>query len=405
MRKGIGRVVGWAVRAAVVSGALSLPAALAPADAAEPASSPGLVLQVAGQPELVFDKKRDACEPNDIPDAPARAIRTADGQVQLYAPHFRNRRMVGPDLLHLRTDCRIVFAGSERDDPAAFDDRGWIASLYTLDGRTIYAAIHNEYQGHRRKERCATGRYIDCWYNSITAAVSRDGGLSFRRAAPGSDLIASLPYRYEEVVGHHAGYFNPSNIVPFDGALYMTVFTTQARAQRPGNCLLRTDRIEDPASWRAWDGGGFGATFADPYAGAISDGSHICAPVGQGGLRWPVASLVRHRASGLFVATMLDGGPGGGVFYSTSPDLLRWSKPAKLLDATGESGFRCGDPLPLAYPSLLDPQAPGRIFDTIADSGLLFYTRFDVTNCKTSMERDLMRLRIAVGRGAPATPY
>ena len=99
---------------------------------------------------------------------------------------------------------------------------------------------------------------------------------------------------------------------------------------------------------------------------------------------------------------MLDGENGGGVFYSTSPDLLRWSAPAKLFPASGEvdSGAAIRRLSPI-HPSW-HPKAPGRIFDTIGDSALLFYTRFNVTNCKTSMDRDLMRLPIRVRQGGAA---
>ena len=366
-----------------------------PVHAIDTGTGPRLVMEIAGPSRIVFEKKRDACEPNDIPDAPARAIR-ADNAVQLYATHFHNRRMLGPDLLHVKLDCRVVFQGGEKDDPAAFDDRGWITSLYTRDGRTIYAAIHNEYQGHRRKELCATGRYIDCWYNSITAAVSHDSGLHFVRATSGSDLIAALPYRYDEVVGHHSGYFNPSNIVSLGGALYMTVFTTQVRDQQPGNCLLRTDRVEDPSAWRAWDGNGFGVTFVNPYDRISPARRHVCTPIGKGRLLWPVTSLVRHRGTGLFMALMMNGGRDGGVFYATSPDLLRWSEPTKLLDGIGESAFKCGDLAPIAYPSLLDPTAPGRTFDSVAGAALLYLTKFNVSDCKTSMDRDLIQIPVSI---------
>src|SRR6185437_13110644 len=100
----------------------------------------------------------------------------------------------------------------------------------------------------------------DCWYNTITAAVSHDAGLHFNRVAKAGGLIATLLYRYEKIVGHHVGYFNPSNIVSKDGALFMMVFATEVKAQKPGNCLLRTDDIADPAAWRGWDGEGFKAT-------------------------------------------------------------------------------------------------------------------------------------------------
>ncbi|MDR3529169.1 MAG: hypothetical protein P4L90_01240 [Rhodopila sp.] len=360
---------------------------------------PGLTLAIAGQAETVFSKARNACDPLDIPDAPARALRTASGTVQLYASHLQNRRLVGPDLLNLSTDCRVVFQGNERDDPAAFDDRAWIASLYTPDGQTIFAAIHNEFQGHRRPALCPSGQYMDCWYNAITSAVSHDEGKHFSRTAAGSDLIAALPYRYDEVTGHHAGYFNPTNMVLDKGKLFMMVFATEARAQKPGNCLLRTDRISDRTAWRGWDGHGFDVTFVDPYAISEAKDAHVCAPVGAAQLRWPVTSLVRHEPTGLFIALMMNGAHDGGVFYATSPDLIEWSSPIKLMDGLGEGAYRCGDSAPIAYPSLIDPRSTDRNFMTIGQSAELFFTRFNMTGCRTSMDRDLIRIKIAISPG------
>lgn len=360
---------------------------------------PGLRLAVAGDTTTVFSKARNACDPVDIPDAPARAIRVASGTVQLYAAHLYNRRLVGPDLLHLSNDCRIVFLGGERDDPAAYDHRAWLTSLYTPDGRTIFAAVHNEFHGHQRSALCPSGRYMDCWYNSITAAVSRDAGMRFERLAPGPDLIASLPYRYDEVTGHHVGYFNPSNMVSYEGALFMMAFATEAQAQKAGNCLLRTDQIADPAAWRAWDGAGFGATFINPYTSSASREAHVCAPVGVGRLRWPVTGLVRHVPSGLFVAVMMDAMRDGGVSYATSPDLIAWSSPVKLMSGLGEGKYQCGDPAPIAYPSLLDSRSPDRNFATVGGSAELFLTRFNVTGCRTSMDRDLIRIPVVISVG------
>ena len=360
---------------------------------------PRLHLTVIENATTVFSKARDGCDSIDIPDAPARAIRVATGGVQLYATHFHNRRMTGPDLRHLSNDCRVVFQGAERDDPAAFDDRAWIASLYTPDGRTIFAAVHNEFQGHRRPTLCPSGRYIDCWYNAITAAVSLNGGLVFTRMTTGADLVAALPYRYDEVTGHHRGYFNPSNMVLDDGMLFMTVFATEAGLQKPGNCLLRTEQIANQTAWRAWDGTGFDATFIDPYNTFSSKDVHVCTPVGSGKLRWPVTSLVRHAPTGLFIALMMNTAHNGGVFYATSRNLIDWSVPVKLMSALGEATYRCGDEPPVAYPSLLDADSSDRNFMTIGDSAELFLTQFNITNCRTSMDRDLIRIPVTVAIG------
>ncbi len=353
-----------------------------------------LAVAVTGPPVVEFSHARDACDPLDYPDAPARAVRLATGEVLVFAPHFHNRLLRGPGLLAARPDCRIVFEADERDDPAAFDDRGWLVSPYTLDGRHVFSLVHNEFQGHRRPSLCPTGRYLDCWYNAITFAVSDDGGQHFMRP-PGAP-IAALPYRYDQVVGAHRGYFNPTNLQFHDGYFYAMAFATEAFAQRAGNCLLRTDRLEDPAAWRAWDGHGFGATFIDPYTSHVDPAKHVCSPVGAGKLRWPLTSLVRHGASGLFLATMLNGAANGGVFVATSRDLLAWSAPVLLWPAAGTAAWRCGDPPPVAYPSLLDPASPDRNFESVGATAMLFLTRWNPQGCRLGADRDLVRLPVSL---------
>ena len=359
-------------------------------------SSPGLQIELVGGPVSAFQSVQPRCDTRDFPDAPARAIRLADGTVQLYATDRDNRVNAGPDLVHLQHRCAIVYRGRGDDDPSAYDDRSWITSLWTNDGQTIWAVIHNEFQGQLRKALCPTGRYMDCWFNALALTVSHDSGQSFQRAATNS-LVAALPYRYDEVgLGHH-GYFSPSNIVGFDGDLYMFAFATQANAQRAGNCLLRTDAIERAGSWRGWDGARFGISFANPYTETIEPERHVCAPVGADALRWPVTSLVRHEPSGLFIVLMQDMAPGGGVYYATSPDLLRWSAPALLLSAVGFQGWTCGGPDPIVYPSLLDPASSSRNYDTVGTGALLFATRFDDAGCHPGGSRSLVRWTVRIG--------
>src|SRR5262249_35035258 len=131
------------------------------------AAEPELVMRIAGEEAVVFRSAADGCEKNDIPDAPARAFRDASGRGHLFASHFVNRGLVGPDLEHLRIDCRVVYRGAERDDPAAFDDRSWLGAFHTRDGTTVAALVHNEFQGNRRPALCPSSRYIECWYNSV----------------------------------------------------------------------------------------------------------------------------------------------------------------------------------------------------------------------------------------------
>jgi hypothetical protein len=151
--------------------------------------------------------------------------------VQLIASHYTNRRMSGPDLDHLTRDCGVLIPSHYNPDPARFDDREWIRSTYTLDGTTVFALVHDEYQGHTRPGRCPSGEYFACWYNAVTLAASTDGGATFEHAAPQpGHLVASIPYPYVS----HSGpidIFQPSNIAhkQADGYYYALL-----RVQRYG---------------------------------------------------------------------------------------------------------------------------------------------------------------------------
>ncbi len=357
------------------------------AGAAQAQPAPALRLEVTGPPVSAVSGARPGCGGPDMPDAPARAVRLATGEVQLYATASLRRVETGADLLHLRRRCLGVTDG-------ATGDPGAIASPWTLDGRTIWAVMHGA-GGHRRLDPCPSRRLVDCRHDLLAAAVSRDGGQTFQRV-PGRTLVAAQPYRYDPLErSQRRGDFSPSNIVTLSGAQYMFAFAAQARAQRPGNCLLRTTEVGTPGAWRGWDGSAFTATFVELDARPAQLGSHGCAPVEVDRLRWPITGLVRHAASGLFLALMQNGARGGGVFYATSPDLLHWSAPALLLPAIGPGAWRCADTVPVAHPSLLDPAAADRNFETVGVAPVLFATRIDTKNCRAA-GRELVRWDVHV---------
>lgn len=70
-------------------------------------------VRIAGPETTIFDWTTDRCSTDHIADLPARAFRDAAGQVHLPVSHFETRRLSGP----------------------------------TLDGETVYALNHVEYQG------------------------------------------------------------------------------------------------------------------------------------------------------------------------------------------------------------------------------------------------------------------
>jgi hypothetical protein len=382
-------------------------AALACLTGAASAAEPSLAIVPAGDPELVFQWTRDACARDDIPDVPARAFRDVGGTVHLIASHHVNRAMTGPGLDHLRQDCRVIYEGQKRDDPSAYDDRAWIAAPYTLDGRAIYALVHNEFQGHFRADLCPSRNYSACWSNAITFARSADGGANFTQPLAPANLVAALPYKYRGDTGRKSGYFGPSNIVARDGYFYSMIFAVTHEAQAFGVCLIRTDRLDDPRSWRAWDGRGFNARFIDPYRDTGSDpAAHVCTPVGRGRLSAPIGSVTFHEPSGLYIAVMaairpLQPGatPVTGLFMATSRDLIEWSPPALIKQMPIPAKFVCEDASLVDFPSLLDPESLSRNFETVGARAFIYMTRFNLEGCKIGMNRDLLRLPVKI---APA---
>ncbi len=369
-------------------------------------------VEVTGPEEIVFDWSQSACEPADIPDMPVRAFRDAQGSIQLIASHYVNRRMTGPDLDDLAHECAVIMPSHYDPDPAEFNDREWIHSAYTPDGTEVFALIHNEYQGHTHPGQCPSGEYVECWYNAVTLAVSTNGGESYDHARPPTHLVASIPYDYEPDSGR-AGIFQPSNIVynTTDGYYYallrLALYQDQSRGGQ-GTCVMRTTDLADPTSWRAWDGTEFDVRFINPYLEPDeSPQNHTCQPVSSDEIGLMVESLTFNTYFNRFllvgIATAQDrsrgkvGGDGeavSGIYYSLSDDLIHWTPRKLVMEVETRSSYQCGDPDPISYPSVIDPESSSRNFETTGKQVYLYFTRFNYESCQQTLDRDLIRIPI-----------
>lgn len=354
------------------------------------ASAANLVIERAGPAETVFSHESDACQPLDIPDAPARAFRDAGGRVHLFASHYINLAAVGPDLNSVKRECIVVFQGAGSNDPATFDNQAWLTSFWTKDGKTIYALVHNEFHGEP-----LTCSPLKCWYNAVTSAVSRDRGFHFTRAE--SAIVAAPAYPLDNAVRHPVGYFGSSGIQESNGYYSTVVWAEAAAPQERGACLLRTADLTHPESWRAWDGSGFNVRLGNPYSEPSSLPPHVCSPVDSGRLRSAVLSLVRHRPTGRYIGLMsVEDGPRPGFFVSDSTDLLNWSEPSRIMDTGPAVAGECGNRPTLAYPALLDANSPSRNFEIIGNRAYLYFTQFHFKDCEETLDRDLLRVPIIV---------
>ena len=90
-----------------------------------------LQLELTGSPTVLYDSVRDACAPIDVPDINPRAFRDASGRVVMFALHFVNRPLRGPDLTHLKIDCHVALESALDPDPSHYNDRSYIAATWT----------------------------------------------------------------------------------------------------------------------------------------------------------------------------------------------------------------------------------------------------------------------------------
>lgn len=231
-----------------------------------------------------------------------------------------------------------------------------------------------------------TGDTWDCQQVELTSSVSTDGGATFSPSTGASGVIASPGVPYEHDVGLLA-MWQPSNIVrhPTDGHFYMlTQFDDRRDRGVQFTCLLRTDTIDDPSSWRAWDGDGFNLSFAaSAYDGNV-DAPADCASVVSppiGGLTWNT-HLERFVAIGGFT----NHGP-NGQYLTTSTDLITWTDPVFIQAA--EFVYTADAPPFEPYATLIDPASESMSYDTTGETPYLYFTRINATD---PLDFDLVRV-------------
>jgi hypothetical protein len=360
------------------------------------ATPPRLAVETVGPFQIVFDWKTDRCDPSETADVPPRAFRDASGMVHLAASQDTWREHVGVSLDTVKHDCRVHFRSARDADPAKLSGYEWLASPYTADGKHIDALVHNEYHPNVLSDLCPSHRYTRCWSNTLTYVHSEDGGQTFIQPSSPKNFVAGLPYPYKADLGFPIGYFQPSNIVEFND-FYYVLFTAPAYLkQQAGTCIMRTNNLSDPGSWRGWNGRDFSIRFVNPYTADVSDPqAHLCNPLAARlGIMGGVA---RDPASGAFILVTQGGAPqpGGhpalGIVALASFDLISWSDPVQIWrDPSGAT--TSGDPRATDHdPSILDPTSPSRNFDVLGGKPYIYFVRDDPTN--RPYDRRLMRVQ------------
>ena len=241
---------------------------------------------------------------------------------------------------------------------------------------------------------CASNRHDMCTMISLTYAVSTDGGKTYSHGSAPLHRVANFPNKYDP--DWMRSIWQPSAIVksPKDGYYYVLIqydeHNIDYSSNAQGMCVMRTQTLGDPASWRAWDGEAFNIRFINPYTETDANpNDHNCVLVApeNGSMSY---SLSYNTYLEKFIAVGVSGGDNSGFYYSLSDDLIHWT-PKEIIIST-IMGFETGNQTPFdAYPTLIDHHSPSMSFDVTGQSMYLYYSVF-TNNDPWSI--DLMRVKV-----------
>jgi hypothetical protein len=260
-----------------------------------------------------------------------------------------------------------LYAGSE-----------FIDATYAFANGTVYALLHVELHG-----ACdgAKTTYPYCWTVAMTLAVSHDWGDSWAHAAePPHHMVAAPPLKYTPSnTTLNAGWGDSSGIVrsPIDGYFYAIVHNRfQEGVQSNGSCVIRTNNLPDPTSWRGWGGSEFTVPFhPSPYdTPEPNPVDHVCTVLDLPdcvvmGVVWSV--YLEKFVSSLTCGTQNGGDSSAAFYYSTSADMVHWDAVQLLYTPPVPADVNF-----YSYPALMDPAAPSRgdrNYETIGKTATLFF--------------------------------
>jgi len=358
-----------------------------------------------GSREVVYDWTNDRCEDLDVPDGPARFVRAGDGTLVLFsgnAPRYYVSR--GSDFSSLTRVCgQPALVSADKPTPESYENWEWLWAVYR-EGDKWHAFVHNEFHDNT-SATCTVGVPTfgnPCWYNSVTYAVSSDGGRTFTKPNAPDHVVAPAPNAWVPpsfVPSDYAaeGYFAPSNLVRGPDGYYYSLMNSipdKSNMSVRGICAIRSDRLDDPTSWRAWDGSGFNLRLTSPYATGASATVCTYLPIAIGN-----ESLSYNTYLGLYMLVGYSNmGPSTtcGFYFSLSPDMVHWGPkqliaPARIpwCDA-GPATPGVLEPVMVMYPSLIDHGDTGVNFDRTGRNVYLYYTRFN----DGGLDRDLVRVPV-----------
>jgi len=295
----------------------------------------------------------------------------------------------GPDLFNITRSCSISYNMTGNSDPSMFAGNEFLDSTVVFSNGTVVALSHTEYPGDKYNN-CPGPHYPHCWTVTTGLMISYDFGTTWQHAKPPpSHLVAAVPYAYN-ATQLARGWGDPTNIVEAsDGFYYVAMWNrNQVGLQAPGVCMMRTESLLEPSSWRGWNGTSYGTTFVSPYHRSNdphwNPAQHLCKVLDVDA---SVLNPTKCSPFGLVWSTSLKlylmswSCLSDGPFYMTSSsDLIHWSTPQRFYEKSMLSPSISRHVTSIHYPSLIDPRAPllykDPNYSTITSEPYLFWVSF-----------------------------
>ena len=409
-------------------------------------------ISIVGTPELVWDYTAGnvRCA---IPDSPVRMWKDHTGRVHALVSHSDNFRLSstttdGRFVASSVQQPRSIYVSPRDEDERSFNGSMWLEGLWTMpnDGRNLTALAHHEWWhpqvgGHDGCVGRATNVYG--WVNGVHHFSSNNGGTTFTPTKPASKgplrmVLAPEPYGNKPIYPNgevRYGFMVPSNIVHDGTHFYAAVEVVETvRSERQGGPPVAPDRLGfglirttdithtlEEQTWQIFDGQGWTTIGTETRIGQphlfTHDPAHAqprtVIEFAPGEPRTWIFEFVYSLTYNTVAKRWLLFG------YSAATDRLSYTTTASLAQprfdpirsVVGSSEVRLNGSLqpiqvnfqgrPVAswhasYPSLIDPDSPGRIFMYTGNSPYLYYIKGNA-----GLDRDIYRLRLQV---VPASP-
>jgi hypothetical protein len=198
---------------------------------------------------------------------------------------------------------------------------------------------------------------------------------------------------------------SPSHPVRASDGYYYALMELFPSILKPegGLCVMRTDNLNDPARWRAWDGSGFKLRMTNPYL--TGEPALPCKYLDtELGVGYVVYNTYLTRYIQVTrAAQWLDGRLVCGIFYALSADLIHWSKLQLIAEGILSEWGGCDsnpqspgvlEPVAVGYPSIIDHDDTTVNFERAGRTGHLYYVRFN----QGAFDRDLVRVPLTFTR-------